>query len=115
MQSSKDGAVRERKLPIPVSLDRYIVAQDGTYTVEVACFMGRGDPFPVAVPVRDLGNEGWGGFPTRVSWYRENDGDKAGHCCNCNQEECEVFHKASSSQYVICLDELKSAGLTISP
>ena len=63
MQSSNDRAVRERKLPIPVGLDRYTVAQDGTYTVEVACFMGRGDPSPVAVPVRDFGNEGWGGFP----------------------------------------------------
>src|ERR1700733_2821227 len=99
MQSSNDRAVRERKLPLPVRLDRCIVAQDGTYTVEVTCFMGRGDPFPVAVPVRDFGNEGRGGFPTRLSWSRGNEGDKPGHCCNCNQEECEVFHKGSSIQY----------------
>src|SRR5271156_6111711 len=100
MQCSKDRAVRERKLPIPVGLDRYIVAQDGADTVEVACFMGRGDPSPVAVPVRDFGNEGGGGFPTRVSWCRGNEDDQAGHCCNCNQEEGEAFHKGSSTQYV---------------
>src|ERR1700722_10459754 len=99
MQSSNDCAYRERKLPIPVGLDCYIVAQDGADTVEVACFMGRGDPSPVAVPVRDFGHEGRGRFPTRVAWYRSNEGDKAAHCCNGNQEECEVFHKGSSIQY----------------
>src|ERR1700738_348736 len=75
--------------------------------------MGRGDPSPVAVPVRDFGNEGRGGFPTRVSWCRGNEGDKAGHCCHCNQEECEVFHKGSSIQCALCQDELKSPVLPI--
>jgi TolB-like protein/Flp pilus assembly protein TadD len=96
MQRSNDSAVRERELPIPVGLERYLVAQDGAYTVEVACFMGRGDPFPVAVPVRDFGNEGRA--PTRVSCCRGKEGDKAGHCCHCSQDECEVFHKRSSIQ-----------------
>src|ERR1700733_6188786 len=57
--------------------------------------MGRGDPPPVAVPLRNFGNE-WGGFPIRASWCRGNESHKAGHCCNCDQEECEVFHKGSS-------------------
>src|SRR5580698_82073 len=92
MQGGNDRAVRVRKLPIPVGLERYIVAQDGAYTVEAPCFMRRGDPSPLAVPVRDFGYECWGGFPTRVSWCRGNEGDKAGHCCHCNQEECEAFH-----------------------
>jgi hypothetical protein len=77
MQSSNDRAVRERKLAIPVGFERYLVAQDGTYTVEVACFMGRGDPSPVAIPMRDFSNEGRGGFPIRVSWCRGNEGDRA--------------------------------------
>ena len=64
MQSSNDCAVRERKLPFAIGFDRYIVAQDGTYTVEVACFMGRGDPLPVAVSVRDFGNEGRADSPS---------------------------------------------------
>jgi hypothetical protein len=69
MQSGNDCAVRERKLSFPVGLDRYIVAQDGTQTVEVACFMGRGNPLPVAVPVGNFGDEG-GGLAIRVSRYR---------------------------------------------
>src|ERR1700733_11674820 len=101
MQSCNDRAVREGKFAIPVGLDRYVVAQDGTYAVEVACFMRRGDPSPVAVPVRHFGNEGRGGFPTRVSWCKGNEGDKAGHCCNCDQEECEVFHKGSSIRVTV--------------
>src|ERR1700689_198553 len=105
MHSCNHRAVGERKLSLPVGLDRYIVAQDGTYTVEAACFMGRGDPSPVAVPVRDFGNEGRA--PTRVSWCRSNEGDKAGRCCNGNQKECEVFHKGPPSNVFICLDELK--------
>src|SRR5580658_980511 len=99
MQSNKHGAIREGKLPVPVCLGCYIVAQQGTYTVEVSCFMSRRDPFPVAVSVRDFGNEGRGRFPTRVSWCRSNEGDKAGQCCNCSEEQCEAFHKASSVQH----------------
>jgi hypothetical protein len=87
------------KLALPVGVDRYIVAQDRTKAVEVACFMGRGNPLPVAVPMRDFGNEDRGGFSICVSWCRGKEGDKAGYCCNCAQEECEVFHKGSSIQY----------------
>ena len=43
MQSSNDRAVRERKLPCPEGLDRYIVTQDGAQTVQVAFFVGDGD------------------------------------------------------------------------
>src|SRR5580658_542568 len=109
MQSGNDRAVRVRKLSFPEGVECYIVAQDSTQTVELACFMGRGDPLPVAVPVRNFGNKR-GGFPIRVSWRRGNEGDKAGYCCNCNQEECEVFHKGSSNP--ICLGELKSGVLS---
>jgi hypothetical protein len=42
MQSSNDRPVRERKLPVPVGLGRYIVAQDGTYTVEALACPGLG-------------------------------------------------------------------------
>ena len=43
--------------------------------------------------------EGRGGFLIRVSWRGGNEGAKPGHCCDCNQEECEVFHNGFS----ICL------------
>jgi len=71
--------------------------------------MGRGDPLPVAVPVRDFGNEGRSGLPIRASWRWDNKCDKAGHRRNCSQVECEVFHKGSSIP--ICLRKLKSASL----
>src|SRR6267378_1460821 len=35
VQSGNDCAVRERKLPLAVGLNRYIVAQNGSKTVEV--------------------------------------------------------------------------------
>src|ERR1700721_2818018 len=93
MQSSKHGAVREGELSLPVSPGCNIVAQEGTYTVEVTCFMGGGDPFPVAVPVRDFGHEGRGSLPNRMSSYRSNEGNKAGRGCNCNQKKCDAFYK----------------------
>jgi hypothetical protein len=64
MQSSNDCAVRVRELAFTEGVERYIVAQHGAQTVEVACFMGRGDPLPVAVPVRDFGNEDGCGLPS---------------------------------------------------
>jgi len=51
MQSGND-CVRERKLFFTVNVDGYIVAQDGAETVEVACFMLRANPPPVAVPLK---------------------------------------------------------------
>src|ERR1700722_7176715 len=96
MQSSNDCAIGKRQLPIPVGLDRYIVTQDGSYTVEAACFMGRGHPSPVTISVRDFGNEGRGGFPTWVSWCRSSDCDQVGHCGTCNQGKCEGFHEVYS-------------------
>ena len=59
--------------------------------------MGRGNPLPVAVPVRDVGNVG-GGLPVRVAGGGANERDKAGRC-NCNQEECEAFMMAPPFQY----------------
>ena len=115
MQSGNDRAVRERKLPIPVGLGRYIVAQDGTYTVEVACFMGRGDPSPVAVPVRDFGNEGRGGIPTRVSWCRCNEGDRPAIVATATRKNVKRFIRVPPSNMLIRRVELKSPVLTISP
>src|SRR5580693_5185249 len=95
VQSSNDGAVRVRKLVIPESGVRYVVAQNGAQTVELPGFMSRGDPPPVAVPLRNLGNVR-SASPIRLRGNRDNEGDKAGDCRNCNQEECEVLHKGSS-------------------
>src|ERR1700728_2305316 len=72
--------------------------------------MGRGDPLPVAVSVRNFGNEARGEVPIRASWCSGNEGDKAGHCRNCNQEECEVFHKGSSIRPAF-YSKIGSAGL----
>src|ERR1700722_3814181 len=96
MQSSNDCAIRERELPFAIGFDRYVVAQDGTQTVEVSCFMGRGNPLPVAVSVRNFGNEVRCSFAIRASWRGGDEGDKAGHGDNCNPEECDVFHNGSS-------------------
>src|SRR5580704_8977029 len=96
MQSRKDCAVRIRKLPVSEGLERCVVAQDGAQTVKVSCFMGRRDPLPVAVSLRNFGDVGRGGFSIRASPCSCNEGDKAGHCRKCNQEECEVFHGGSS-------------------
>ena len=74
MQSGNDCAIRERELPFAIGFDRDVVSQDGTQTVEVACFMRRGNPLPVAVSVRNFGNEVCGGFPIRASWCRGNEG-----------------------------------------
>ena len=53
VQSGNDGVVRERKISFATGLNRYIVAQKGSETVEVAFFVGHGDQPPVAV---SLGN-----------------------------------------------------------
>jgi hypothetical protein len=47
--SGDDCAVRERKLPLPIGLDRFIVAQNRADIVEVAFFVGHGDEPPIAV------------------------------------------------------------------
>jgi hypothetical protein len=49
VQSGNDRAVRVWKLSLAVGLDRRIVAQNGTNTVQVACFVGDGDQPPVSV------------------------------------------------------------------
>jgi hypothetical protein len=54
VQRGDDCPVWERKRFVAVSLDRYIVAQYGGTTVEVALFMGHRDPLPVAISGRDL-------------------------------------------------------------
>ena len=43
VQSGNDCAVREQGLPFAVGLDRNIVAQNGSKTVEVAFFVGDRD------------------------------------------------------------------------
>ena len=81
VQSGNDGAVREREFPFPVGVDRYIVAQDGTDAVEVAFFMGRGNPPPVAVPLGDFGHERRGDLRIRMAWGRDDEDHKAVDCC----------------------------------
>src|SRR6266852_488935 len=49
VQSRNDCTVRERNLALAIGLNRYIVAQNGSKTVEVAFFVGHGDQLPVAV------------------------------------------------------------------
>ena len=56
-EPGNDCAVRERKLPFPVGLDGYIVAQNGAQIVEVAFFVGHGDQPPVAVTGGNLDSE----------------------------------------------------------
>ena len=52
-QPDNDCAVRERQLPLPVGIGRYIVAEDGASIVVVACFVGTEITPPVAVCRRD--------------------------------------------------------------
>ena len=49
VQSGNDRAVREWKRAFAVGVDRHIVAQNGTNTVQLAFFVGAGDPPPVSV------------------------------------------------------------------
>ena len=68
--------VRKRKLPFPVGLDRYVVAEDGAQIIEVAFFMGHGDQPPVAIAVRKFSTEDWRclifGMPRRERQGRKN-------------------------------------------
>src|ERR1035441_6822811 len=61
VQSGNDRAVGKGELPFAVRLDRYIVAQNGGETVEVAFFMGHGDQPPVSVSGGNCCDENWGG------------------------------------------------------
>jgi hypothetical protein len=62
VHGGNDCAVREGKLPFPIGLDCYIVAQLGAQTVEVAGFVGHGDHRPVAVAGGHFGYEDRGGL-----------------------------------------------------
>src|SRR5213593_1327375 len=42
-----------------IGLDHHIVAQSGADTIEVARFMGRGDPLPIAISGGHFGYEDW--------------------------------------------------------
>jgi luciferase family oxidoreductase group 1 len=112
MQSSKDCAVRKGKFPLAIGFDRYVVAQEGAQTVELACFMGRGNPLPVSVSVRHFGNEVRGSLPVSVPWCRCNEDDKSGYCCKCDEEKREVFHKAPPPR---CSGKLKIRSPNYSP
>src|SRR4029453_19161774 len=97
VQSGNDCALRKRELPVAVSLDRDIVAQNGSKTVKVAIFMGHRDQPPVAVSGGDLGYEDRRGLLGRgVSRGPRREGNDAGQSCNCSQQECESFHRDAS-------------------
>src|SRR6185436_2511481 len=99
VQSCNDCALRERKLPFPVGLDRYIITQNGSETVEVAFFVGHGDQPPVAVSGGNFGYEDRGGLLIGVSRCGRREGDTAGQGCNCNQRENDPFHPGFSFKY----------------
>lgn len=84
VQCSNDRAIREWKPSFTIGADCWIVAQDGPYTVEVACLMGRRDPPPVAVSIGDLGNKGCRGLLIRMICGRRDSDDNASGCCECN-------------------------------
>src|SRR4051812_17137572 len=48
-QPGNDRALRKRKRPISISLDRYVIPQNGANIVELAFFVGHGDQLPVSV------------------------------------------------------------------
>src|SRR6266850_5895885 len=78
VQSGNDCAVREQELPFAVSLDRDIVAQNGSKTVKVAFFMGYGDQPPVEVSGGNFGYEDRRGFLGRgVSRRPRREGNNA--------------------------------------
>src|SRR5216683_2396195 len=74
VQSRNDCTVRERNLALAIGLNRYIVAQNGSKTVEVAFFVGHGDQLPVAVSGGNIGYENRGGLCIGVC------GSPRGHC-----------------------------------
>src|SRR5262245_60682893 len=89
VQGGNDSAVRVRELPFAVGLDRYIVAQNGTQTVEVAFFVGHGYQLPVAVSVGDFVHENRGGLFIRLFRRGGDVGDPAGQRCNGNQQDSD--------------------------
>jgi len=91
MQSGKDRAIGVWKLPIAIGFDGDIVAQDGSQAVEVASFMGRGNPAPVAVSVRNFGEEGRGGISRGVSSRGNNQGDEAGMVATASRNNVRCF------------------------
>jgi hypothetical protein len=94
MQGSNEGAIRERQLPFAVGLERYIVGEDSTKAVEIAFFVGHGNPLPIAVPVRNFGDVGRGGWFIHMCWRGDDKNDKAGDCCSSDHEEGEAFHRS---------------------
>jgi len=77
VQSGNDCAIRIRKGPVTVGLNRYIVAQNDGKTVEVAFFVGHGDHPPVSESGGNTGYEGRGGLIIGVSGSGR---DNAGRC-----------------------------------
>src|ERR1700722_239282 len=52
-QFGKDRAVRERKCPLAICLDRHIVSENGAELIEATGFLRRCDQFPFPISVWD--------------------------------------------------------------
>src|SRR5262249_15771942 len=98
--TGNDGAVRERELPFAIGLDRDVVAQNAADIIEVACFVGHRDQYPVAVSGGNVGYEDRSGLLIGLSRGGAHGGDHAGECCNCNQHYSNPFHHGSSCTYL---------------
>jgi len=96
VQSGDDCAVREREFPVTIGLDRYIIPQNGSQTVEVPLFVRHGNHLPVAVSRRNLGNEARDGrlirAPERASTRHKN----TSHGSDGNQQEYGAFQNGFS-------------------
>src|ERR1700722_9786037 len=94
VQCGEHGAVREGKRACPVRFDRHIVSQQRAQAIEIAGFMGRGDPAPVAVSAGHFGDKGRSGS-VGMSGCRGDEGGKGAQSCKCEKEEREAFHRYS--------------------
>jgi hypothetical protein len=103
VQGGNDCAVRERELSFAISLDRDVVAQNGSKTVKVAFFMGHGDQAPVAVSGGNFGDEGRRGLLSHgLSRCPRREGNNASQSCNCDQQGSESFHRDASGRPRLC-------------
>src|ERR1700738_3080642 len=97
-EPGNDCAVRERKLPFPVGLDRHVIAQNGPQIVEFAFFVGHGDQPPVAVSGGNFDSEDRGSLSIGVSRWVGLVDDHHGQRYNCTEQVSDPSHTVSSLQ-----------------
>src|SRR4029077_12479038 len=112
VQSGNDCAVRVWKFSFTVGLDRYIVAQNSSETVEVAFFVGHGNQPPVAVSRGNFDSEDWDGLIIGATRCRGHGGYSSGHRYNCNQQESNPCHAVPPSNIRnVCVYSFRKAWL----